>query len=51
LNLKPQLVIQSTKDSDCSLVSNQNFSDILPSDGWQRGPGKVGQGGQKLLHL
>jgi len=29
------------KAQDCSLVSNQNFSDILPSNGWRPGPGKV----------
>ena len=35
-----------SKDSDCSLVSSKNFSEILPP-----GPGKVGQGGLKVLHL
>jgi len=36
---------------DCSLVSSKNFSEILPPNGWRPGPGKVGQGGQKALHL
>ena len=38
-------------DSDCSLVSNKNFSEILPPNSWRPGPGKVGQGGLKVLHL
>jgi len=36
---------------DCSLVSSKNFSEILPPNGWRPGPGKVGQGGLKVLHL
>ena len=40
-----------SKDLDCSLVSNVNFSEILPSNGWHPGPGKVGQGGLEVLHL
>jgi len=40
-----------SKDSDYSLVSNKNFSEILPPNGWRPGPGKVGQGHQKVLHL
>jgi len=40
-----------SKDADCSLVSNENFSEILPSNGLGSGPGEVGQGGQKVLHL
>ena len=39
------------QDSDCSLVSSKNFSKILPPSGWRPGPGKVGQGGLKVLHL
>jgi len=39
------------KDSDCSLVSSKNFREILPPNGWCPGPGKVGQGGLKVLHL
>jgi len=39
------------KDSDCSLVSNKNFSEILPSNGLSPGPGKVGHGGLKVLQL
>jgi len=34
-----------------SLVSNTNFSKILPSNGLRPGSGKVGQGGLKDLHL
>jgi len=36
---------------DCSLVSSKNFSEILSSNGWRPGPGKVGQGGLKVFHL
>ena len=39
------------KDSDCSLVSNKNFSEILPSNGLGPGPGEVSQVGLKVLHL
>jgi len=28
-----------------------NFSEILPSNSWCPGPGEVGQGGVKALHL
>ena len=40
-----------SKDSDCSLVSSKNFSELLPSNSWSPGEGKVGQGGLKVLHL
>jgi len=40
-----------SKDSDCSLVSSKNFSEILPPNGWRPGPGKVDQGGLKVHHL
>jgi len=40
-----------SKDLDCSLVSNKNFSEMLLSNGWRPGPGKVGQGGLKVLYL
>jgi len=36
---------------DYGLVSSKNFSEILPLNGWRPGPGKVGQGGQKVYHL
>jgi len=51
--LSPKLSRSSklSKDSDFSLVSNKNFSEILPSNGWCLGPDEVGQGGQKVLHL
>jgi len=32
-------------------VSSKNFSEILPPNGWRPGPGKVGQGGLKVLQL
>jgi len=32
-------------------VYSKNFSEILPPNGWCPGPGKVGQGGLKILHL
>ena len=50
-NPKPQQVIQISKDSDCGLVSNKNFSEIVPSSGLGAGPGEVGQGSPKALHL
>jgi len=34
-----------------SLVSSKNLSAILPPNGWRPGPGKVGQGGLKVLYL
>jgi len=47
-----QKVDQSSKDSDCSLVSNKIFSEILPSKGLGPKPGEVGQrGGVKVLHF
>jgi len=38
-----------SKDSDCSLLPNKNFSEILSSN--ILGPGEVGQGGLKVVHL
>ena len=32
-------------------MSSKNFSEILPPNVWRPGPGKVGQGGLKVLHL
>ena len=40
-----------SKDSDCSLDSNRNLSEKLPSNGLGPGPGEVGQDGLKVLHL
>ena len=40
-----------SKNSDCSLLSNKSFSEILPSKGLHPGPCEVGQGGLKALHL
>jgi len=51
LNTKPSRSSKVSKDSDCSLVSSRNFSEILPPNSWRPGPGKVGQGGLKALHL
>jgi len=31
------------------VVSSKNFSEILPPHGWHPRPGKVGQGGLKVL--
>jgi len=36
---------------DCSLVISKNFSEMLPSNDLGSGPGEVGQGGLKVLHL
>ena len=36
---------------DSVLVSNKNFSEILPSSSLHLGPGEVGQGGLKALHF
>jgi len=43
LNLKPQQVIQVPKETDFSLDSNKNLSEILPSGGLGPGPDEVGQ--------
>jgi len=51
LTQNPSRSSKVSKDSDCSLVSNKNFSEILPLNGWHPGPGKVGQGGLKVLYL
>ena len=40
-----------SKKSDCSLVSNKNFSEILPSNGLGPGAGEVDQDGLKVLQL
>jgi len=47
-NRNPNRSSKVSKDSDCSLVSNKNFSEILPSNGWRQG---TGEGGQKIFHL
>ena len=44
-------MLESRSKAQKSLVSNANFSEILPPNGWRPGPGKVGQGGLKVLHL
>jgi len=44
-------LIKVSKDSECSLVSSKNLSEILPSSGLSPQPGEVGQGGLKVLHL
>jgi len=40
-----------SKDSYCNLISNKNFSEILPSNVLGPGPGEVGQGSLKVHHL
>jgi len=40
-----------SKHLDCSLVSNKNFSEILPSSGLDPGPDEEGQGGLTVLYL
>jgi len=40
---KPSRSFKVSKDSDCSLVSNKNFSEILPSNCVGIGPGEVGR--------
>ena len=42
---------QKYQHSDCSLLSNKNFIEILPSNGLSPGPGEVGQGGLQVFHL
>jgi len=49
--LKPWKLIKEPKHSDCSLVSNKNLSEMLPSSGMGLGPDEVGQKGLKQLHL
>ena len=48
-------ITQSTqhrqRGCNSSLVSSKHFSEILPPNGWYPEPGKVGQGGLKVLHL
>jgi len=51
MNPTPSRSSKVSKDSDCSIVSSENFSEILPPNGWRPGPGKVGQGGLKAFHL
>jgi len=52
LNPKPHKVLcKVSKDSDVSLASNKNLSDIRPSTGLGQGPDEVGQKGLKQLHL
>jgi len=51
MNPKPQQVIQSIKDSDCSLVSDISISEILPFNSLSSGQGEVGEGDLKVLVL
>jgi len=44
-------LIKGSIDSDSSLVSNQNFSEILWPSGWALGQGTWAKTAQKLLHL
>jgi len=43
--------IKSSKDSDCSLVSNKNLSQKIPPSGWRPGPGNLSQNGLKPIQL
>jgi len=40
-----------SKALDFGLVSNKNFSEILPSSGLGSTPGEMGQNSLKVLHL
>jgi len=51
LNLKPQQVIQSIKRLGFEPSLQKKFSETLPSNSLGSGPGEVGQGGLKVLHL
>jgi len=44
-------LIKGSKDSDLSLVSNKNFSEIIWSSGWALGPATWAKMTPKLLHL
>jgi len=44
-------LIKGSKDSDLSLVSDENFSDILWPSGWALGQVTWATMAQKLLHL
>jgi len=43
--------IKGLKDSDSSLVSKENFSEILWPSGWALGQATWAKMAQKLLHL
>jgi len=47
----PSRLSKVSKDSDCSLVPNKNFSEILTSNSLGPGSDEVGQGGLKVFHL
>jgi len=42
---------KGSKDSDSSVVSNENFSDILWPSSWALGQVTLAKMAQKLLHL
>jgi len=44
-------LIKGSKDSDSSLISNKNFSEILWSSGWALGQVALAKMAQKLLYL
>jgi len=46
-----QTNIKGSKDSDSSLVSNENLSEILWPSGWALGQATWAKMAQKLLHL
>jgi len=43
--------IKGSKDSDSSIVSNENLSEILPSSGWALGQVTWAKMAKNLLHL
>ena len=47
---KPSKSIKVSKDSNCSLVSNKNLSEILPSSSLGPGLGEMGQGSLYLWY-
>jgi len=51
LNPNPSRLSIVSKDLYVSLVTNKNFSEILPSNGFGPRPGEVAQGGLKVFHL
>jgi len=44
-------LVKGSKDSDLSLVSNENFNEILWPSGWALGQATWAKMSEKLLHL
>jgi len=49
--INPRKWINTSKDSDYSLVSNKNLSEILPSNGWAQGQATWAKMAKNLPHL